>query len=63
MKSLAVLFVLSVAFLFTTTTPAYAATSPSLGNAASFAVLAGTEITNVPTSVITGDVGLSPRWK
>ena len=38
----------------------FAAESPSLGQAASFAVLAGTEITNVPTSVITGDVGLSP---
>jgi len=31
-----------------------------LGTAASFAVLAGTAVTNVPTSVITGDVGLSP---
>lgn len=31
-----------------------------LGTAENFAVLAGTEITNVPTSVITGDVGLSP---
>jgi hypothetical protein len=40
--------------------PAYAATSPGLGAAASFAVLAGTAVTNVPTSVITGDVGLSP---
>ena len=38
----------------------HAATSPDLGNAASFAILAGTSITNVPTSVITGDVGLSP---
>ncbi len=37
-----------------------AATSPSLGTAESFAVLAGTAITNVPTSAITGDVGLSP---
>ena len=32
----------------------------SLGSADDFAVLAGTAITNVPTSVITGDVGLSP---
>ena len=37
-----------------------AATSPSLGAAGSFAVLAGTAITNVPTSAITGNVGLSP---
>jgi hypothetical protein len=39
---------------------AYAATSPSLGTAASFSVLAKTTITNVPTSVIGRDVGLSP---
>lgn len=32
----------------------------NLGTADSFAVLAGTGITNVPTSVITGNVGLSP---
>ena len=40
----------------------HAATVPTvdLGTAENFAVLAGTEITNVPTSVITGDVGLSP---
>jgi hypothetical protein len=31
-----------------------------LGTADAFAVLAGTEVTNVPTSVITGNVGLSP---
>jgi hypothetical protein len=37
-----------------------AATSPILGAADSFAVLAGTAITNVPTSAITGNVGLSP---
>lgn len=36
------------------------ATSPSLGMAKSFAVLAATAITNVPTSAITGDLGLSP---
>jgi hypothetical protein len=36
------------------------AISPSLGTAKSFAVLAGTAITNVPTSAISGDVGLSP---
>jgi hypothetical protein len=37
-----------------------AATSPTLGAADPFVVLAATEITNVPTSAITGDVGLSP---
>gem|GEM_PF-2300974 len=35
-------------------------TAPSLGTVGSFAILAGTAITNVPTSAITGDVGLSP---
>jgi len=39
---------------------AYAATSPSLGTAASFSVLGETNITNVPTSSIARDVGLSP---
>ena len=39
---------------------ASAATTVQLGTAAPFAVLAGTEVTNVPTSAITGDVGLSP---
>ena len=32
----------------------------NLGTAANFAVLGGTAVTNVPTSVIKGDVGLSP---
>jgi hypothetical protein len=39
---------------------AYAATSPSLGTAASFSVLAETNITDVPASVIGRDAGLSP---
>lgn len=41
-------------------TTAFAATSPTLGTADSFAILSATNITNVPLSVITGDVGLSP---
>lgn len=42
--------------------PVFAAspTTVNLLTSASFAVLAGTGITNIPTSVITGDVGLSP---
>jgi hypothetical protein len=62
MKSLALLLV-SISFAVFTlvfTTPAYAATSPSLGTADSFAVLAGTAIPLVPSAAITGDVGLSP---
>jgi len=39
---------------------ASAATQIGLGTAAPFAVLAGSEVTDVPTSAITGDVGLSP---
>ncbi len=35
-------------------------TTVNLGTAENFAILAGTGITNVPTSVITGNVGLSP---
>ena len=41
-------------------TAAPAAFSPPLGKADSFAILAATAITNIPTSVISGDVGLSP---
>lgn len=37
-----------------------AATSVGLGTADNFAILSGEAVTNVPTSVITGDVGLSP---
>jgi hypothetical protein len=36
------------------------ATSPTLGAAANFSILAETEITNVPSSHIGGDVGLEP---
>jgi hypothetical protein len=39
---------------------ASAATTVQLGTAAPFAVLAGTAVTDTPTSSITGDVGLSP---
>jgi hypothetical protein len=59
-KFLTLLLIVLTQFFFVAPQTAYAATSPSLGNAAGFAVLAGTAITNVPTSIITGDVGLSP---
>ena len=40
---------------------AHAQTAPSLGNAASFAVLAGTTVTNTGSSVVSGNVGVSPN--
>jgi hypothetical protein len=40
--------------------PASAAQTVQLGTAAPFAVLAGTAVSDVPTSSITGNVGLSP---
>jgi hypothetical protein len=53
--------VISVILVGATWTPAAsAATKVQLGTASSFAVLAGQAVTDVPSSVITGNVGLSP---
>lgn len=38
----------------------YAATSPSLGTASTYSILAGSEVTNTGATTISGDVGISP---
>src|SRR5450759_236391 len=60
MKYWCFLSLLPVAAWFLLPTTALAATQPGLGSATKFAVLAGSTITTVPQSVITGDVGLDP---
>lgn len=49
-----------VAVCFCGGSPASAQTAPSLGTAQSFAVLAGSTVTNTGLTVVTGDVGVSP---
>src|ERR1700682_6709992 len=39
---------------------ALASTAPGLGTAATYAILAGTTVTNTGNSVISGDLGISP---
>ncbi len=41
-------------------TPVYAASSPLLGSASSYSVVAGTSVTNSNATTISGDVGISP---
>jgi type VI secretion system secreted protein VgrG len=59
-KALAVVALGAVTFLGFTSLPASAATAINLGSATPYAVVAGTTITNTGSSVISGDIGLSP---
>lgn len=52
--------VLAIVCLFGPASPALAAVSVNLGAAGAFAVLAGSTVTNTGTTVINGDLGLSP---
>jgi uncharacterized repeat protein (TIGR01451 family) len=48
-----------VAFV-SATSAASAQTSPNLGNASTYSILAGTQVTNTGVTTISGDVGISP---
>ncbi len=52
--------VLSFIFSLIGPAPVFAATSPSLGTAADYSILAGSEVTNVGATTVSGDVGISP---
>lgn len=52
--------VLALAGLFSMPPPATAQTAPSLGSAASFAVLGGSAVTDSGSSIVTGNAGVSP---
>jgi hypothetical protein len=51
---------LTIAFVVGCSGQVLAATTVSLGTSGNFAILANSAITDIPTSVIKGDVGLSP---
>jgi len=59
-RALLVVLVLAVSAVMAGGTASAAPTPLGLGTATSFAIRAGSGVSNIPTSTITGDVGLSP---
>ena len=57
-KDLGLLAILGIAAFLSISSSAFA--QPNLGTAGSFAVLGGSTVTNTGSSVITGNVGVSP---
>lgn len=54
------LLIIVIQFAFISVPKAYAATSPSLGTAATYSILSGTTVTNTGSTTISGSVGISP---
>jgi uncharacterized repeat protein (TIGR01451 family) len=59
-KRLGLLAAVGLVTLFYPPSAAVAQVSPSLGNAATYSVLAGTQVTNVGITIVSADIGISP---
>lgn len=59
MKFIVLILIVLMQFIFIPLPKALAAIDPGLGAATSFSILGNTAVTNVPISVISGDVGLN----
>ncbi len=61
MRFLTLVLVILMQFIFITPSQkVYAATSPSLGTAATYSILAGSSVTNTGATTLSGSVGISP---
>lgn len=58
--SVVISFVVLTLTFFITPTKVFAATSPNLGTAATYSITAGSSVTNVGATTISGNVGISP---